>query len=272
MWACSRGHIETAVVLYKWNQTALNVKNNAQQSPLEVAKSKGFFGLLAELEKHESLRLQSKNSRAPTSSSIPTLSSITSSFTTSSTSTPSSAASSSSLAAGTSGTLSISSNSNASTTLANNSCRSAAAAESAQESTSNATNDSDNQSGAGADASPEHNFINDLFNYNDALNSSNSDSNSNDNFALSSAFNPSLSPAALSPYGSDGKNQNGGGTSSLTSSNLHYALENNNSNPMLSNALSPNSDSNRSHDGVFLRPGAVFSRYVLRCISLPNGF
>ncbi|XP_053688372.1 uncharacterized protein LOC128737701 isoform X2 [Sabethes cyaneus] len=253
MWACSRGHIETAIVLYKWNQTALNVKNNAQQSPLEVAKSKGFLGLLAELEKHESLRLQSKNSRAPTSSSLPTLSSITSSFTTSSTSTSSSAASSSA------GTLPTSSSSNASSSLANNSCRSAAA-ESGQESSSNATtNDSDNQSATGADASPEHNFINDLFNYNDALNSSNSDSNSNDNFALSSAFNPSLSPAALSPYG-DGKNHGGGGGSSaLTSSNLHYALENNNSNPMLSNALSPNSDSNRSHDGVFLRPGAVFS-------------
>ncbi|XP_055531711.1 calmodulin-binding transcription activator 1 isoform X2 [Wyeomyia smithii] len=257
MWACSRGHIDTAIVLYKWNQTALNVKNNAQQCPLEVAKSKGFFGLLAELEKHESLRLQSKNSHAPISSSIPTLSSITSSFTTSSTSTSSSAACNSALAAAASGTLPSSSSSNASTSLANSSSRTTVAESAQESSSSNAINDNDNQSGAGAEASPEHNFINDLFNYNDALNSSNSDSNSNDNFALSSAFNPSLSPAALSPYG-DGKHQ-GGGSASLTSSNLHYALENNNSNPMLSNALSPNSDSNRSHDGVFLRPGAVFS-------------
>jgi hypothetical protein len=39
-------------------------------------------------------------------------------------------------------------------------------------------------------------------------------------------------------------------------------LENSQNNPMLSHALSPNSDSNRSHDGVFLKPGAVYTRWA----------
>ena len=41
MWACAKGHIETAVVLYKWNYNALNVKNCFQQSSIDVAKIKG---------------------------------------------------------------------------------------------------------------------------------------------------------------------------------------------------------------------------------------
>lgn len=251
MWACSRGHIETAIILYKWNQNALNVKNSVQQTPMEVAKNRGFPGLVAELEKHELQRLQNKKSQAPTSSSMSTLASITSSCSTSSTSTLSTLASSAS--ADSSSVPSSASLTNPSTTLANssgsssNGTRRSAAAETANQHSNN-----DNDSNNHPDDSPEHNFINDLFNYNDALNSSNSDSCSNDNFALSSSYNPSLSPY------SDMKGSGQIGSSSMTA--LHYALENNNSNPMLSNALSPNSDSNRSHDGVFLRPGAVFSR------------
>ncbi|XP_039443464.1 uncharacterized protein LOC120423649 isoform X7 [Culex pipiens pallens] len=231
MWACARGHIEAAVVLYKWNQTALNVKNNAQQSPLEVAKCRGFSGLVAELEKHETKRLQTKSkSLASTSASaMPTLASITSSCTTST--------STASAVAAPSRPSSASSIASAAT-LAAGSRRNSRSRTAAIEPPEVAATDS----------SPEHSFISDLFSYNDALNASNSDSCSNDNFGLSSSFNPSLSPY--------GDHKSGG---SSTSGTLHYALENNNSNPMLSNALSPNSDSNRSHDGVFLRPGAVFS-------------
>lgn len=265
MWACSRGHTETALVLYKWNQNALNVKNCVLESPLEVAKNRGFTALAAELEKHELQRKQIKLSLAPTSASLSTLTSIPSSYSTSSTSILSTLASSA-----TSDSSSVPSSSasltNPSTTLANSnsrrssdngrraSCRSSTA-----ESALDNSNSNDIESNNHPDVSPEHNFINDLFNYNDALNSSNSDSCSNDNFALSSSYNPSLSPAALSPY-NDLKGSGQTGLQSTTSGALHYALENNNSNPMLSNALSPNSDSNRSHDGVFLRPGAVFSR------------
>ncbi|XP_029726641.1 uncharacterized protein LOC109414816 isoform X3 [Aedes albopictus] len=264
MWACSRGHTETALVLYKWNQNALNVKNCVLESPLEVAKNRGFTALAAELEKHELQRKQIKLSLAPTSASLSTLTSIPSSYSTSSTSILSTLASSA-----TSDSSSVPSSSasltNPSTTLANSnsrrssdngrraSCRSSTA-----ESALDNSNSNDIENNNHPDVSPEHNFINDLFNYNDALNSSNSDSCSNDNFALSSSYNPSLSPAALSPY-NDLKGSGQAGLQSTTSGALHYALENNNSNPMLSNALSPNSDSNRSHDGVFLRPGAVFS-------------
>ncbi|XP_055619380.1 calmodulin-binding transcription activator 1 isoform X3 [Toxorhynchites rutilus septentrionalis] len=265
MWACARGHAETAVILYKWNQNALNVKSNTQQSPLELARGKGFAALAAELERHETQRLQNKQSQPKTSSSMLTLASISTSCTTSSTSTSSASSCSSAATV----TISGSSNNSFSSSLAdNNSSNSTSRAsepanDNSNTSNNNNDNDSNNRSGRAANTSPEHSFINDLFNYNDALNSSNSDSCSNDHFALSSSFNPSLSPAAMSPYG-DMKgscSSMGSGTvsSALTAGNLHYALENNNSNPMLSNALSPNSDSNRSHDGVFLRPGAVFS-------------
>lgn len=53
MWACARGHTDTAVMLYKWNHTALNMKNTANQSPLEVAKSNNHGDLVKELEKLE---------------------------------------------------------------------------------------------------------------------------------------------------------------------------------------------------------------------------
>ncbi|XP_062553575.1 uncharacterized protein LOC134218497 isoform X5 [Armigeres subalbatus] len=272
MWACSRGHVETALVLYKWNQNALNVKNCAHESPLEVAKNRGFPKLAAELEKHEFQRIQSKISLATTSASLSTLASITSSsYSTSSSSTLSTLASSAS-ADSSSVPSSTTSLTNPSTILANSnssrnsghgrrdSCRSATA----DLAHDNSNNGNDTEGNNHPEVSPEHNFINDLFNYNEALNSNNSDSCSNDNFALSSSYNPSLSPAALSPYSdikgscsSMGSGQIGSSTAAAGA--LHYALENNNSNPMLSNALSPNSDSNRSHDGVFLRPGAVFS-------------
>lgn len=53
MWACARGHTETAVMLYKWNHTAMNVKNASNQSVLECARACNHMDLVKELEKLE---------------------------------------------------------------------------------------------------------------------------------------------------------------------------------------------------------------------------
>ncbi|KAH1017600.1 hypothetical protein HUJ05_008215 [Dendroctonus ponderosae] len=53
MWACERGHTETAVMLYKWNHTALNVKNKQNQTALECARNNNQTELVDELEKLE---------------------------------------------------------------------------------------------------------------------------------------------------------------------------------------------------------------------------
>lgn len=50
MWACARGHTETAVMLYKWNHTALNMKNTSELSALDCAKSNNHVDLVKELE------------------------------------------------------------------------------------------------------------------------------------------------------------------------------------------------------------------------------
>lgn len=43
MWACAKGHLETAIVLYRWNHNAINVKNNRQQNCLILAKLNGYI-------------------------------------------------------------------------------------------------------------------------------------------------------------------------------------------------------------------------------------
>lgn len=53
MWACSRGHTETAVMLYKWNHTALNMKNISNETALECARTNNHIDLVKELEKLE---------------------------------------------------------------------------------------------------------------------------------------------------------------------------------------------------------------------------
>ncbi|XP_040164964.1 uncharacterized protein LOC120901256 isoform X2 [Anopheles arabiensis] len=279
--ACARGHTETAIILYKWNQNALNVRNNAQKGPVEVARDYGHGELARELERQEKERL-SQQQRTPTSASIPTLASITSS-TTASSGTHSSASSASPNALPTSCSNHSSSASSPSASPAQASQDLLSNLNESNSSSSNGSNSSSNSSTADCkapdgnnnlqsggmssdlhsltnDASGTmHNFLNlnQIFSYGEGLHGANSDSCSNDNFGLVAAFNPSLSPTGLSPYSemkgscSSTGSQGGGG--------LHYGLENTNSNPMLSNALSPNSDSNRSHDGVFLRPGAVYS-------------
>ncbi|XP_058053807.1 uncharacterized protein LOC131205638 [Anopheles bellator] len=292
--ACARGHTETAIILYKWNQNALNVRTNAQKSPVEVARDCGHVQLARELERQETERKQLQQ-RTPTSSSIPTLASITST------------------SAGTPGKTSASSDapplpgsshsSNASSPSASpqsqSSCSSSAqdgskagpfagvdllgklsegsasssssTGEASSDPGSRKTPDSNNNvhqhtiAGSTLQDGSMHNFLNlnQIFSYGDGLHGGGSDSCSNDNFGLVAAFNPSLSPNNLSPYsdmkGSCSSNGSQPGTGGSQAGGFHYGLENTNSNPMLSNALSPNSDSNRSHDGVFLRPGAVYS-------------
>ncbi|XP_057668641.1 calmodulin-binding transcription activator 2-like isoform X3 [Diorhabda carinulata] len=68
MWACARGHIETAVMLYKWNHNALYMKNTSNQTALECARAINHMDLVKEIEKLElrrdkaNLMLQSNQS------------------------------------------------------------------------------------------------------------------------------------------------------------------------------------------------------------------
>ncbi|XP_049290205.1 uncharacterized protein LOC125767566 isoform X1 [Anopheles funestus] len=295
--ACARGHTETAIILYKWNQNALNVRNHAQKSPVEVARDYGHGELARELERQEKERLHIQQ-RTPTSASIPTLASISSSTTASSSTISASSATPNTLPTSCSNHSSSTSSPAASPAQKATGHQDGASTAGTQgnrfsgtdllsnlnESNSSSSNSSNSSSSsAGTDCKPTdsnnnlhsnaggdmhslandasgtmHNFLNlnQIFSYGEGLHGTNSDSCSNDNFGLVAAFNPSLSPTALSPY-----SEMKGSCSSTGSQSggLHYGLENTNSNPMLSNALSPNSDSNRSHDGVFLRPGAVYS-------------
>ncbi|KAJ8914467.1 hypothetical protein NQ315_011409 [Exocentrus adspersus] len=87
MWACAKGHTETAVMLYKWNHTALNMKNTTNQTPIDCAKVSNHTELVRELEKLELRRdkanmlLQSNQSStdaAPSPTAISPASSIAS--------------------------------------------------------------------------------------------------------------------------------------------------------------------------------------------------
>ncbi|KAG5895918.1 hypothetical protein JTB14_031823 [Gonioctena quinquepunctata] len=87
MWACARGHTETAVMLYKWNHLALSMKNTTNQTALECARANNNFDLVKELEKLELRRdkanmlLQSNQSStdaAPSPTAISPASSVAS--------------------------------------------------------------------------------------------------------------------------------------------------------------------------------------------------
>lgn len=41
MWACARGHSDTAIVLYKWNNEAINLKSHSHLSAMDLAKHSG---------------------------------------------------------------------------------------------------------------------------------------------------------------------------------------------------------------------------------------
>lgn len=62
MWACARGHHETAVILYQWNYTALSVKNCHQETALDLAKHNSHTSLVEEVERLENTRKQSTSS------------------------------------------------------------------------------------------------------------------------------------------------------------------------------------------------------------------
>lgn len=87
MWACARGHTDTAVMLYKWNHTALNIKNSSNQSAIECAKANNNIELAKELENLESRRdkanmlLQSNNALNDNVASSPSVISPASSVT-----------------------------------------------------------------------------------------------------------------------------------------------------------------------------------------------
>jgi len=53
MWALARGHKETACLLYRWRRAAINLCDNRGFSPLHIARKKGFFDIVKEIEKIE---------------------------------------------------------------------------------------------------------------------------------------------------------------------------------------------------------------------------
>uniref|UniRef100_W8BP11 Calmodulin-binding transcription activator 1 n=1 Tax=Ceratitis capitata TaxID=7213 RepID=W8BP11_CERCA len=55
-WACAYNHLEMAVILYKWNHNALKIKDNAHQTPLDIAHYKGHKVLMTEIYRLEEER------------------------------------------------------------------------------------------------------------------------------------------------------------------------------------------------------------------------
>lgn len=72
MWACAKGHVETAIMLCKWNRNALNVKNNFLQSPIDMAKKFGYTQLISEMERLDIQYKFGLNSDPPPLASIST--------------------------------------------------------------------------------------------------------------------------------------------------------------------------------------------------------
>uniref|UniRef100_A0A8D8YD88 Calmodulin-binding transcription activator 1 n=1 Tax=Cacopsylla melanoneura TaxID=428564 RepID=A0A8D8YD88_9HEMI len=56
MWACHKGHRDTALLLYQWNHTALSIVNSSSQSPVECARVKGFVEIADEIDRLENIR------------------------------------------------------------------------------------------------------------------------------------------------------------------------------------------------------------------------
>ena len=42
-WACTQGHREAALLLYRWNSQALTTKNDKNHTPLQIATLRGSF-------------------------------------------------------------------------------------------------------------------------------------------------------------------------------------------------------------------------------------
>lgn len=56
MWACAKGHRETAILLYRWNHTAVNVRNLSAQTATDCARSNKHEELAQEMERLEAAR------------------------------------------------------------------------------------------------------------------------------------------------------------------------------------------------------------------------
>uniref|UniRef100_A0A8B9RDC1 Calmodulin-binding transcription activator 1 n=1 Tax=Astyanax mexicanus TaxID=7994 RepID=A0A8B9RDC1_ASTMX len=65
MWACALGHLEAAVVLYKWDRRALAIPDSLGRLPLSIARSRGHTKLAECLEQlqREEQQQQSPSSR-----------------------------------------------------------------------------------------------------------------------------------------------------------------------------------------------------------------
>uniref|UniRef100_H3D4S6 Calmodulin-binding transcription activator 1 n=1 Tax=Tetraodon nigroviridis TaxID=99883 RepID=H3D4S6_TETNG len=58
MWACALGHLEAAVILYKWDRRALAIPDSLGRLPLSIARSRGHTKLAECLEQLQSLEQQ----------------------------------------------------------------------------------------------------------------------------------------------------------------------------------------------------------------------
>jgi hypothetical protein len=56
LWACALNRIDTAVVLYQWNQSAVNVCTREGLLPLILAREKGHVDLVDQIERLENLQ------------------------------------------------------------------------------------------------------------------------------------------------------------------------------------------------------------------------
>ncbi|XP_057219004.1 calmodulin-binding transcription activator 1 isoform X5 [Triplophysa rosa] len=70
MWACALGHLEAAVVLFKWDRRALAIPDSLGRLPLSIARSRGHTKLAECLEQlqREEQQQQTPSSMPPTSS------------------------------------------------------------------------------------------------------------------------------------------------------------------------------------------------------------
>lgn len=53
--------METAKILYKWNHNSLKIKNKLNQTPVEVARFKGYLNVVNVLDMLESERINKEN-------------------------------------------------------------------------------------------------------------------------------------------------------------------------------------------------------------------
>ncbi|XP_055970821.1 calmodulin-binding transcription activator 2 isoform X5 [Sorex fumeus] len=81
MWACALGHLEAAVLLFRWNRQALNIPDSLGRLPLSVAHSRGHVRLarcLEELQRQEASAEPQLALSPPSSSPDTGLSSVSS--------------------------------------------------------------------------------------------------------------------------------------------------------------------------------------------------